>query len=269
MQKITRVSLASIFLLGLLSACDPVNVPSPSPTSSSSLNPSASPTVDSSAQPSASPSASAPGTSASPTAQPSTPPSTANGKLTVIGANSFDDFNLEFREGMKWTYKMKLAGVDIAIPNLPPGVTIPGLGGSSAGTNLGDFTMEVIKVNGNLITMRTDVNTAIAGSPDPAPTESTFEKKNISAVYTESFVSNGEGTLTWTSAGSESVTVPAGGYTAGVVNGRMNVTANGIQVNQDTKVWIANGVGMVKQEVVSEAAGTKSTTIVELQSFSG
>jgi len=275
MQQITRVSLASLLVLGALSACDTVpNSPTPGPSSSASPQASGAPSASPSA-PNASPEASAQPSSdpsTAPTAAPTTQPSApaANGKLTVIGADLFDGFNLEFRQGMKWTYNMKLAGIDIAVPNLPPGVTIPGLGGGSTGaTNLGTYTMEVVKVDGNLITMRTDVNVTTAGAPDPAPTESTFEKKNISAVYTEAFTTNGEGTLTWTSAGSESVSVPAGSYSAGVINGKMNVTVDGVKLNQDTKVWISNGVGMVKEEVVTDTSGTKSTTIIELQSFSG
>lgn len=261
MKKISYLSLASVCVLGLISACDPVNVPNPTPTASSSIKPSASPGVKPGTQPSVIPS---PQASAA-----------VSGKITVTGAENFDAFNINYKPGMKWVYSMKLGGIEV--PSLPAGITlpagfeIPGFGGGDG--DIGTFTMEVVSVNGNLITLRSDVSSSSATFPDTPPTESTFEKKNASKVYAEAFASNGSGSLNWSSAGSESVTVPAGTYAAGLVRGTSEITVESGQLKQNIRVWMVNNVGMVKETVNSEtmASGVsvKSDVTLELKSFSG
>src|SRR5580698_5024774 len=56
--------------------------------------------------------------------------------------------------------------------------------------------------------------------------------------------------IQFTSAGgTQTVTVPAGTYTANVVDMTMSETVEGIAVNTEVMTWFANGVGPVKSEV--------------------
>lgn len=263
--------LASLLALSL-SACDAnlsVNVP----------NPQTSP----SAQPSAAPQS--PNPTASPTA-PVTAPSSApvasaapsNGQLTIMGADLFDKYPLTFRQGLRWEYSMKMPSVAVNIPQLPGGLPagfeIPGIGGNS---DFGTLIMEVVRVDGNNVTMRTQVNTTMQGAVPPMePTEVTFEQRNTASLYTESFA-NGEGTMTWRADGNENVSVPAGSYNADRIKGRLdaNVASGGASAtaSQDITLWMAPNVGMVKQQTTSTSSGSSTTgsaeVILELKSFNG
>lgn len=57
-------------------------------------------------------------------------------------------------------------------------------------------------------------------------------------------------------AGTQSVTVPAGTYTADVVTMTMSETIEGISVSSVVKTWLAPGVGPVKSEVILHEGGT-------------
>jgi hypothetical protein len=59
-------------------------------------------------------------------------------------------------------------------------------------------------------------------------------------------------------AGSQSVTVPAGSYTATVVDMTMSETVEGIPVSDTVTTWLAPGVGPVKSEVTVDENGTSS-----------
>ncbi len=75
-------------------------------------------------------------------------------------------------------------------------------------------------------------------------------------------------TITVKGAGSQSVTVPAGSYTATVVDMTMSETVEGIPVSDTVTTWLAPGVGPVKSEVALDENGT--TTVAgtqELTSF--
>ena len=75
-------------------------------------------------------------------------------------------------------------------------------------------------------------------------------------------------TITVKGAGSQSVTVPAGSYTATVVDMTMSETVEGIAVSDTVTTWLAPGVGPVKSEVALDENGT--TTVAgtqELTSF--
>jgi len=68
--------------------------------------------------------------------------------------------------------------------------------------------------------------------------------------------------------GTHAVTVPAGTYQATVIDEVMSEKFSGIAIVLDIRTWVANGVGPVKTEMTSNAAG--KTAIVndqELKSF--
>ena len=61
--------------------------------------------------------------------------------------------------------------------------------------------------------------------------------------------------ITVKGAGSQSVTVPAGTYTATVVDMTMSETVEGIAVSDTVMTWLAPGVGPVKSQVEIDEAG--------------
>lgn len=287
-----RVLAGLCLLTGLaFSACDAkvnVNVAQPSPGPSSSAQPSSSPSslTPASPDPSATPN---PGSSSTPTPTVS---ASAGGKLVVSGADVFNGFSMDYKKGQKWVYKMTLKGLTIAAPSLPPGVSLPpgfSLPGSSGSSDmdLGEMSMEVIDVSGDTVTMKTDVKTTVGPSSGSAsasssikPSTVSFKKNSMASLYSEVISAGAEGTLNWTSGGTESVSVPAGSYSAGRVNGVMKVKSvqNGVtgDLDQTIAVWISNNVGMVKEEVKSNVSASGSgasgstnvTTVIELKSFS-
>ncbi|MGO8957254.1 MAG: hypothetical protein ACLQFR_07790 [Streptosporangiaceae bacterium] len=62
--------------------------------------------------------------------------------------------------------------------------------------------------------------------------------------------------LTVQGGGTGNVTVPAGTYTATIVNMTMAETIEGFQVSTEVRTWLANGVGPVQSEVIIHEAGT-------------
>jgi hypothetical protein len=58
-------------------------------------------------------------------------------------------------------------------------------------------------------------------------------------------------------AGTQSVSVPAGTYSATVVNMTMAETVDGIAVSSTVRTWLAPGVGPVKSEAILDEAGTQ------------
>ena len=74
--------------------------------------------------------------------------------------------------------------------------------------------------------------------------------------------------ITVQGAGTQSVTVPAGTYDATVVNMTEAVSVEGVTVTIVVRTWLAPGVGPVKDEVISNEAGTDHVTATEvLESF--
>ncbi len=65
-------------------------------------------------------------------------------------------------------------------------------------------------------------------------------------------------TVTVKGAGTQSVTVPAGSYTATVVNMSMSETVEGIPVSDTVTTWLAPSVGPVKSEVTLDEDGTST-----------
>ncbi len=74
--------------------------------------------------------------------------------------------------------------------------------------------------------------------------------------------------ITVQGAGTQTVTVPAGTYQATVVLMTEAVSVAGFTVNDQIKVWLAPGVGPVKDEVLSSSLGSSQPTVTEeLESF--
>jgi hypothetical protein len=55
--------------------------------------------------------------------------------------------------------------------------------------------------------------------------------------------------------GTHAVTVPAGSYQATVIDEVMAEKFSGVAITMDIRTWVANGVGPVKTEITSNAAG--------------
>jgi hypothetical protein len=64
--------------------------------------------------------------------------------------------------------------------------------------------------------------------------------------------------ITSTGEGNQSVTVPAGTYTATVVNVAESADFEGYNLTIDDKTWLANGVGPVQSELLSVDGGKTS-----------
>jgi hypothetical protein len=80
---------------------------------------------------------------------------------------------------------------------------------------------------------------------------------------------NVHGHVTVKGEGNQSVTVPAGSYTATLVNETISEAVSGVTVTIEVQTWLANGVGPVKS-VASTKSGTSAAQIVsteELKSF--
>ena len=68
--------------------------------------------------------------------------------------------------------------------------------------------------------------------------------------------------------GTQTVRVPAGTYQATLIDEAMTEKVSGFAVRLNIRTWVANGVGPVKDEVTSSAAGGSGISIVEeLKSF--
>jgi hypothetical protein len=74
--------------------------------------------------------------------------------------------------------------------------------------------------------------------------------------------------ITATGGGTQSVTVPAGTYSATVVNELESEDFDGVTVNTEIRTWLANGVGPIQSEVVTVDGTTKDIdSKQELTSF--
>lgn len=205
----------------------------------------------------------------------STPSSnTPQGKIQVIGAELFDKYPLNYRVGMQWVYSMKMPGV--SLPALPGFNTsqLPNLSQllPSNTSEMGELTMTVTAIHGDLVTMETTVKMNITSPTSPAPTSVTFNKNTPAALYSQmNQDSKTTGTYTYTLIGPESVSVAAGTYQADKIKGRLEATtqieAGTVNSNQDSLLWMAAGVGMVKQETTTVTAGVTATNILELKRF--
>jgi hypothetical protein len=67
--------------------------------------------------------------------------------------------------------------------------------------------------------------------------------------------------------GTQSVTVPAGTYTATLVDDLTTEKIEGYTTIFDIKTWLANGVGPVKEDLTSGSGSSALTIVQELTSF--
>jgi hypothetical protein len=99
-----------------------------------------------------------------------------------------------------------------------------------------------------------------SGQPHHDTLVISIKEDGHSSTVTAHVVVKGEGTQT--------VRVPAGTYQATLINETMDEKFSGINVGLDIRTWVANGVGPVKSEVRSNAAGRSTiATLQELKSF--
>ncbi len=64
-------------------------------------------------------------------------------------------------------------------------------------------------------------------------------------------------------AGTATVTVPAGTYQARIVNVTMAIPMGGASISVEVRTWFADGVGPVKEEVLTTGNGKTTVTLVE------
>jgi len=99
-----------------------------------------------------------------------------------------------------------------------------------------------------------------SGQPHHDTLVISIKEDGHSSTVTAHVVVKGEGTQT--------VRVPAGTYQATLINETMDEKFSGINVGLDIRTWVANGVGPVKSEVSSNAAGRTAISSVQvLKSF--
>jgi hypothetical protein len=279
-MKIQKSLFSASFILALsLIGCDgttvPANLPSALPSKLAQAN-----------QPSGTPA----------TAQSNTPAAPAKGEgiIEVIGSDLFNKYKVDYRTGMKWVYTLTMPG--FALPSIPTfnAKQIPSNisdlinsvnGGNSSGTgannptgnssgSLGEMTLEVKSVVGELVTIETTINMSISvpgGSP-LKPTTVTFNKSAPESMYSKiSQSGDTNGTYTYSLIGPENITVAAGSYSADKLAGKLKATTSAagssVSTEQDSILWLAPGVGMVKQETKTMSSGIAITNILELKSF--
>jgi hypothetical protein len=98
-----------------------------------------------------------------------------------------------------------------------------------------------------------------SGQPTDDTLVTSIDEGGKTTTYTAHAVIRGDG--------AQTVSVPAGSYSATVVDQVMNEKILGYAVSDDTKTWLANGVGPVKEQT-NIGAGPGATGIVEvLKSF--
>ncbi|HEY9840889.1 MAG TPA: hypothetical protein V6D23_10565 [Candidatus Obscuribacterales bacterium] len=272
--------LSVVSVLATISACTATaniqgNLPNTNrPSGTPSVVPSARPTVQPNSRPSDVP-------SSNPSAEAS-----GSGSLVITGQDLFNKYTVSYHAGQKWVYKMTQpnTGTSVAVPSLPPGVTlppgfnIPGSSSSSSITDLGELVWEVISVDDAQVTMKTTttVNTPVGSQTTTKTT--TSARTNFASQISQSMATGTEGTIVYTfGAGNESVSVPAGSYTADRIDGvfKIKTNVNGVSGTSDTnvKLWVTNEVGLVKYEAQSTTATSgvtvNTTTLFELKSFTG
>ena len=99
-----------------------------------------------------------------------------------------------------------------------------------------------------------------SGQPVHTTLTMKFTVAGKTQTITEHITSQGQGT--------QSVTVPAGTYSASVVNVQESATIDGYNTTLDDKTWLASGVGPVQSELITVDGGkTNLTSKEELTSF--
>jgi hypothetical protein len=187
--------------------------------------------------------------------------------------------------GNTWVYQEKLSGDSGTVTNKVISVSPAADGNKVAmkvrddllGVHTGSTSVFIVHSDGSISVPVAQVGstsvTVKSGSiiwPSLAQLESgqphhdtlviSIKEDGHASTVTAHVVVKGEGTQT--------VRVPAGTYQATLINETMDEKFSGINVGLDIRTWVANGVGPVKSEVSSNAAGRSTIASVQvLKSF--
>ncbi len=214
------------------------------------------------------------------------------GGVIIKDAVLLEQFNIQFRKGMKWVYKTQAPPARV----LKPGETITdALSEDSDSTNQpledsSEITLEIIDVQGEDLTVKKvtkDISKGVGGSFPDREEELALTKTNFleNMVFPERerYENAGDkvkGSVMFSSStGGEQISVEGKNYNTQVVRMVADVSqkatagpnAPELVVKADAKMWIAQNVGIVKIETVSELKGLggdkKGRNLRELQSF--
>jgi hypothetical protein len=187
--------------------------------------------------------------------------------------------------GNTWVYQERLSSDSGTVTNKVISVS-PAAGGDKVamkvkddllGVHAGSTSVFVIHSDGSISVPVTQVGSTsvsvksgsiiwpssaqlASGQPHHDTLVISIKEDGHSSTVTAHVVVKGEGTQT--------VRVPAGTYQATLINETMDEKFSGISVGLDIRTWVANGVGPVKSEVTSNAAGRTAISSVQvLKSF--
>ena len=187
--------------------------------------------------------------------------------------------------GNTWVYEEKLSGDSGMVSNKVTSVTPAADGNKVAmkvkddllGVHTGTTSIFIIHNDGSISVPLTQVGSTsvtvksgsiiwpssaqlASGQPHHDTLVISIKEDGHSSTVTAHVVVKGEGTQT--------VRVPAGTYQATLIDETMNEKFSGISVGLDIRTWVASGVGPVKSEVSSDAAGRSTiASLQELKSF--
>jgi hypothetical protein len=210
--------------------------------------------------------------------QPASPHSSSTpGSTTAVSANSVP---FPVGVGDTWTFSTTdAAGTTGTVVNKMAAVT-PTSGGEQVtmddtintdGTTTNNSAYYVFHSDGSITLPFSQFNTGSTTS-DVKLLSGTLQWPSASALASGQtststlqiqFSVNGQtdnvtATITVKGAGTEAVTVPAGSYTATVVDMTMSETVEGIPVSDTVTTWLAPGVGPVKSQVALDENGTST-----------
>jgi hypothetical protein len=222
-----------------------------------------------------------PAASGSSSAGPTSNGGTSNGSGSVsVGTALFP-----LAVGNTWVYQEKLSGDSGTVTNKVISVS-PAAGGDKVAMNVkddllgvhtgstsvfivhgdGSISVPVAQVGNTSVTIKSgsiiwpSSAQLASGQPHHDTLVISIKEDGHSSTVTAHVVVKGEGTQT--------VRVPAGTYQATLINETMDEKFSGINVGLDIRTWVANGVGPVKSEVSSNAAGRSTIATVQvLKSF--
>lgn len=187
--------------------------------------------------------------------------------------------------GNTWVYQEKLSGDSGTVTNKVTSVTPAADGDKVAmkvkddllGVHTGTTSVFIVHSDGSISVPVAQVGSTsvtvksgsiiwpssaqlASGQPHHDTLVISVKEAGHSSTVTAHVVVKGEGTQT--------VSVPAGTYQATLIDETMNEKFSGISVGLDIRTWVANGVGPVKSEVSSDAAGRSTiASLQELKSF--
>lgn len=144
-----------------------------------------------------------------------------------------------FKVGMKWTYTST-----VKVPGAPDVTS--------------SYTKEITEAN--------DTRTKVRTTSGSTVTEEVLNSEGMEGM------ADGGGNLNVTMsdtvaiAGTEDVTIPAGTYKGA---SKLNVNATSSGGSCTVLIWVAKGVGIVKERVTTGSAAASTSVTIELASFTG